>query len=241
MNFTGKLLVSSHNQHSIFLYLKLTNDSVHLKYAHSLTEKNKEQILGKATKSSDRVRREIARRIASEITTENYYRFHRAFTPGLQEYIEARTFLSYCSSGTVIPRDDIQRELIETCDEEKVTGSLHINASDYLLGIADLTGELMRMALGGQTGDAVLIRAAMAEIEHAMAELSGSHRIARDMPSKMNVLRQSVVKVERACFDKAVRAAEMPGGSKGRSVKRGITDVDDTVRVQVAKKPKQEA
>lgn len=61
---------------------------------------------------------------------------------GLQEFVEALSFLHYIKTGTLIPFGKVQKKLYYS-EELQVTVPVY----EYLLGIADLTGELMRMCI----------------------------------------------------------------------------------------------
>lgn len=78
-------------------------------------------------------------------------------TAGYQEYIEARTLLSLMEKKEIISYSDVVKELtyIITTDEgsEKVLVAL-VPQLDYMLGLADLSGELMRRAINSiSSGD----------------------------------------------------------------------------------------
>lgn len=75
----------------------------------------------------------------------------RAVTNGFQEYVEARTFLSFIADKRIITYPEVQKEFeyIITEDGNSRTLVTFIPESDYMLGIADLTGELMRKAING--------------------------------------------------------------------------------------------
>lgn len=68
----------------------------------------------------------------------------------MQEFIEAASFLQYIRNGTLVSLNELQAKL--TFSEEL---SVPIPVYEYLLGIADLTGELMRLCINavgrGQT------------------------------------------------------------------------------------------
>ena len=68
----------------------------------------------------------------------------------MQEFIEAASFLYYIKNGTLMSLKLVQSKLTFS-DELKVPVPVY----EYLLGIADLTGELMRMCINsvgrGQT------------------------------------------------------------------------------------------
>ncbi len=60
----------------------------------------------------------------------------------MQEFIEALSFLYYIRDGTLITNEQVQQKLIFS-EDLKVAVPVY----EYLLGIADLTGELMRMCI----------------------------------------------------------------------------------------------
>ena len=81
----------------------------------------------------------IFERIGSELEGEDVYLYFRAYTNGVQEFIEAISFYHVIVSEAVIRPDQLSEYF----------GPLMcplIN-SDYFGGIADLTGEMMRMCI----------------------------------------------------------------------------------------------
>lgn len=83
--------------------------------------------------------------------------------------------------------------------------------SEYILGIADLTGEMMRRAINS-VGDGDLNRpfeicTFLQEIE---SSYSGLNNCNREVNRKLTVLRQSLRKVEAACYTLRVRGSEIP-------------------------------
>lgn len=151
----------------------------------------------------------IAAKVALEITDENYYVFHRAFTPCIQEYIEARTFLEYMQTKSLLTLESLQSEIHTAC-EDKSTAKLNVDTDDYVLGVADLTGELMRRAIS-IASEAEKICEFLVRIESSIAEIVEMGAGRREGNKKVSVLRQSVQKVEKACFDAAVQSAEVIG------------------------------
>lgn len=143
-----------------------------------------------------------------------YHRFHRAFSQGMQEYVEARLFLSYSVDGKLATPETIDEELQKACSEKGV--QFHVDHTDYVLGVADLTGEIMRRAVayGGTQG--IMLHEDVSDMERAMNALSSAHFVAKDMGNKMRVLHQSVEKVQKRCYDNAVRCAEGERFSKAR-------------------------
>ncbi|KAF3336543.1 Protein EXECUTER 1 [Carex littledalei] len=64
----------------------------------------------------------------------------------VQEYIEAATLCRFCKTGTLLNLSEINSSLLALSDT--TIEPLQINVLDYLLGVADVTGELMRLAIG---------------------------------------------------------------------------------------------
>merc|ERR1712178_337544 len=82
---------------------------------------------------------------------------------------------------------------------------------EYVLGLADLTGELMRMAINsvgaGEIDTAFSLCSFMREIHQEILQMGTS---TRDLRQKINVLYASIKKVETACYTVQVRGSEIP-------------------------------
>lgn len=83
--------------------------------------------------------------------------------------------------------------------------------SEYILGVADLTGEMMRRAINSvSAGDfdrPFEICKFLQDIEAAYASLGNANR---EVYRKLHTLRQSLRKVEAACYTLKVRGSEVP-------------------------------
>nr|DBA26950.1 TPA: hypothetical protein GDO54_011139 [Pyxicephalus adspersus] len=92
------------------------------------------------------------------------------------------------------------------------TLSLQITHVDYLLGVADLTGELMRLCIGsvgnGDIDTPFELTQFLREIFDGFAYIgnTGPYEISR----KLYALKQSLGKVENACYMLKVRGSEIP-------------------------------
>ena len=88
----------------------------------------------------------------------------------MQEFVEAISFLHYIRNGDLITLDELQAKLTFS-DELQVL----IPVYEYLLGIADLTGELMRMCINavgrGQTQLVADTCSSLRKIHEAMSSL----------------------------------------------------------------------
>ncbi|GFQ00206.1 translin-associated protein x [Phtheirospermum japonicum] len=84
--------------------------------------------------------------IVKEFQGTNFWKLRRAYSLGVQEYIEAATFCNIRKNGTLLSLDEINVPLLTLSDPS--VKPLQNNVLGYLLGIFDLTGELMRLAIG---------------------------------------------------------------------------------------------
>ena len=109
----------------------------------------------------------------------------------------------------------ISHSLITLQDTTEVTPpAIHcipVPPVEYLLGIADLSGELMRMAIrsvsSGSLDDVYRLLNPIRHIYHSFVKFGS---ISRELPRKVTVLRQSMMKVEAACYTVQIRGSEFP-------------------------------
>ncbi|XP_029030813.1 translin-associated protein X [Betta splendens] len=185
---------------------------------------NAEEILNEADAKLDGVRQKIGQ-IAEELRGEDLHQFHRAFTPGIQEYVEAASFLHYIRHRSLISLEEINARLVFIGTEK---GDIRVSAdappegaqvltfqvtpSDYLLGVADLTGELMRMCISsvgnGDIDTPFQLSQFLRQIHDGFSYIgnTGPYEISK----KLHTLRQSLGKVEDACYTLRVRGSEIP-------------------------------
>nr|XP_033806236.1 translin-associated protein X isoform X2 [Geotrypetes seraphini] len=202
---------------------------------HRITSSpNKEEILTESESKLDVIRQKI-KQIAQELVGEDIYQYHRAFTPGLQEYVEAVTFQYFIKTHTLMNIEEINKQLVFTSEDdqhelkdshnvsEKSSAdgndkqkqhpwSLAITPVDYLLGVADLTGELMRLCIGsignGDIDTPFDLSQFLRQIYDGFSYIgnTGPYEISR----KLYTLKQSLAKVENACYTLKVRGSEIP-------------------------------
>ncbi|KAK5853765.1 hypothetical protein PBY51_014893 [Eleginops maclovinus] len=185
---------------------------------------NAEDILNEAELKLDAVRQKIGQ-IAEELRGEDIFQFHRAFTAGIQEYVEAASFLHYIRHRSLISLEEINARLVfmktEKEDSEGPADALQpggqvltfqVSPSDYLLGVADLTGELMRMCISsvgnGDIDTPFQLSQFLRQIHDGFSYIgnTGPYEVSK----KLHVLRQSLGKVEDACYALRVRGSEIP-------------------------------
>lgn len=183
-----------------------------------------EEVLNEAEAKLDGVRQKIGQ-IAEELRGEDIFQFHRAFTPGIQEYVEAVSFLHYIRQRSLISLEEINARLVfmktEKVDQKGSAEAQPLGAqvltfqvtpSDYLLGVADLTGELMRMCISsvgnGDIDTPFQLSQFLRQIHDGFSYIgnTGPYEVSK----KLHTLRQSLGKVEDACYTLHVRGSEIP-------------------------------
>ncbi|XP_033735054.1 translin-associated protein X-like isoform X2 [Pecten maximus] len=177
--------------------------------------------------------------IAKELQDEDPYRFIRAYSPGLQEYIEAVSFFNYIKCKELVSLDTIQQDLIfpenidigQTYDpknqaemvesqasstavnqsEQKGTIEVHVPPIEYMLGVADLTGELMRLAINSVgAGNLDIPFEVCTFLRKMQLGFQSFSYVSREVKKKLHTLNQSLQKVETACYTLQVRGSEIP-------------------------------
>uniref|UniRef100_A0A3Q1GA89 Translin-associated protein X n=1 Tax=Acanthochromis polyacanthus TaxID=80966 RepID=A0A3Q1GA89_9TELE len=176
-----------------------------------------EDVLNEADVKLDGVRQKIGH-IAEELRGEDIFQFHRAFTAGIQEYVEAVSFLHYIRHRSLISLEEINARLVFMRTEKnnsrikKCVLTFQVTPSDYLLGVADLTGELMRMCISsvgnGDIDTPFQLSQFLRQIHDGFSYIgnTGPYEVSK----KLHTLRQSLGKVEDACYTLRVRGSEIP-------------------------------
>uniref|UniRef100_A0A0D3AV31 Cytidyltransferase-like domain-containing protein n=2 Tax=Brassica oleracea var. oleracea TaxID=109376 RepID=A0A0D3AV31_BRAOL len=165
---------------------------------HRLSKDNKEEVLEKAGKDLEAVRDQHFARLMKELQGTDFWKLRRAYSPGVQEYVEDATFYKFGMSGTLYTLDEINSTLLPLSDPS--LEPLQINILDYILGLADMTRELMRMAIGrisdGEVKFAQRICQFVRQIHRELLLVVPQMDDSYDMKSKMEVMLQSVIKIE---------------------------------------------
>ncbi|KAL9667012.1 hypothetical protein QQ045_001357 [Rhodiola kirilowii] len=177
---------------------------------HRISKDNKDEVLEKAEKDLKAVMDQHIARLLKELNGTDFWKLRRAYSPGVQEFIEAATFCRFCKTGTLLKLEEINADLLPLSGPS--IEPLQINILDYLLGLADLTGELMRLAMGriseGELEFAGKICEFVREIYRELTLVVPKMDDNSDMVKKMDVMLQSAVKIENACYSVHVRGSE---------------------------------
>jgi Translin family len=164
--------------------------------------------------------------IAPDLQGINAYRYARNITGGNQEFMEAVIFERYLEKQSLLPFAEAKTVVAQLGTEGS---AIPLTESDYVLGVFDMTGELMRFAItvmattgvlasgeptSGEKTDRRNVLSDLREISSLLEGLNARHGSGmwRDMAGKMAVMQTCVEKVEKANYGMTVRGAERPKG-----------------------------
>lgn len=105
-----------------------------------------------------------------------------------------------------------QSDQIMTLRQDPAVLTFQVTPTDYLLGVADLTGELMRMCISsvgnGDMDTPFQLSGFLREVHDGFSYIgnTGPYEVSK----KLHTLRQSLAKVEDACYTLRVRGSEIP-------------------------------
>jgi predicted translin family RNA/ssDNA-binding protein len=159
--------------------------------------------------------------IAPDLAGINAWRYQRQISGGIQEFMEAISFEHYLRHQRLITFEEASKFLPE---------GITLTADDYVLGIFDLVGELMRFAITtmattgalpapkagedpAQGGDILVdLRLLRSSFEALDTTSYGGNGLGKDVEKKMEVMKTCVEKVEAAVYGMIIRGRERPKG-----------------------------
>ncbi|KAK6450593.1 hypothetical protein FP744_10006843 [Trichoderma asperellum] len=145
--------------------------------------------------------------ITADVQSINRYRYGFSLRC-LEELVEALSFAHYLRHQTLITLEETQAA---------VPADIMLTPHDYMYGLFDLFGELMRFATvtTAQTGELVgdYERNILSDIQELGCAFEMLPQVpTKDFRSKMEVMRQSINKVEKLGYGLVVRGSERPKG-----------------------------
>eukprot|EP00049_Salpingoeca_infusionum_P016513 m.338845 g.338845 ORF g.338845 m.338845 type:complete len:288 (+) comp16087_c0_seq3:5413-6276(+) len=204
----SKTLTAQYDKHERIVKLSrdMTIQSKRLIFAlHRMNASTKAKALESADEDLQKIFG-LIHQIGKELKDEDPLKFGYAYSPGMQEFIEAYTFLEFHKTGTLAQPGDIEAAFNK---DSEAPFALH--TTDYVLGIADLSGELMRMCISnmGTPEIPLQIRQFIRSLFEGFGQLQKvvNHR---EMGKKFSTMKQSLEKVERSCYDIQIQRTEVP-------------------------------
>ena len=173
---------------------------------------------------------ELFTSVAPDLRGIDAWRYQRQISGGIQEYIEAISFRHYLQTQHLITLEEAQAE---------IPGGIELTEDDYVLGLFDLVGELMRFAVtimatngalprgvsqsddgeeGGGKGRDILTDLRSFRTHFEALDTTSSYApgtfspLKRDVEKKMEVMKTCVEKVENAVYGMIIRGRERPKG-----------------------------
>jgi len=159
--------------------------------------------------------------ISADLTGINAWRYQRQISPGIQEFMEAISFEHYLRTQKLITLEEASKAL---------PGGVNLTGDDYVLGIFDLVGELMRFAITTMATTGALpgsksvensaeerdilmdLRVLRTSFEALDTTSCGATGLGKDVQKKMEVMKTCVEKVETAVYGMIIRGRERPKG-----------------------------
>lgn len=158
----------------------------------------------------------ILKEMAAEIAAgnEDPFRYQAAYSQGVQEFIEALSYWMFCRTGKLLTTAQAESWFTFVVDGEKSNSiRLPLHPTDFILGIADLTGELMRACTDAVTrGNRALPFTLLPFMRALYSEFLRLPTICKALPKKIEVLEGSLLKVEHVCYTLTVRGSEIHSG-----------------------------
>ena len=145
--------------------------------------------------------------IAPDLQGINRYRYTSPLRC-LEEFVEAMSFAHYLRHQTLITPEELK---------DAMPADIPLTPHDYMYGIFDLFGEMMRFATVTTAQSGKLVGHEGRNILGDIQELGCSFEILPDVPGKdyrqkIGTMRQSVRKVEKLGYGLVVRGSERPKG-----------------------------
>ncbi|KAI0274848.1 Translin [Gloeopeniophorella convolvens] len=150
--------------------------------------------------------RVLLRNVTHELQGERFWRYASNISGGLQEYIEALSLAHYIEHGRLVSYQEVKEDLRDEAGQPLCP----LSVSDYILGVSDLTGELMRLAIssiskpGGRTKASQIssfVRGCKSDFETLTPHI-------HELRKKQVVTSQSLRKIESAAYTIAIRSSE---------------------------------
>ncbi|XP_076758368.1 translin associated factor X [Xylocopa sonorina] len=199
---------------------------------HTIDKKSKQDsVLCEAEIRLRNLAQNLFKIIAQELANQDPYLYLKAYSNGLEEYIEAVTFHRYLSNGYMESWLELEKAFTYTISDKSQTKILQtlVTPFEYILGIADLTGELMRQCINNlATGDRASCYETCNFVRYMYKGFLGCATASnRKINRKLCTLKQSLHKIENVCYTIKVRGSEIPKHILVDVINEKYTDSDE--------------
>ena len=169
--------------------------------------------------------------MATELSDQDPNKFRSAFTIGIEEYIEALSYYVFLKEARLVTLEEVQQWLTFPLEDKMETDSVEKETSleketesatqqtlifpltpvMFVLGVGDLTGELMRLSINAVgSGNREMPFSVMQFIRDVYCSFlrlwPGS---SKELPKKIEIMKTSLLKIEQVCYTIRVRGSEM--------------------------------
>lgn len=161
--------------------------------------------------------------VAPDLQGINAWRYQRNISGGIQECMEAISFQHYLETQCLITYEE---------SHAKLSNGIELTEDDYVLGLFDMVGELMRFAIttmatsgalprgrssveGEDKGPDILTDLRQLRMRFESLDtisIGKGSPLKRDIDKKMEVMKTCVEKVEGAMYGMVIRGRERPKG-----------------------------
>lgn len=162
-----------------------------------------------------------------------YYQYLRAFSAGCQEFIEAYVYYNFLLGKELPDWSEVNEKLQYKSAENDEEFSLEIVPTEFMLGLADFTGEIMRYSINSLgSGDTEICYQVCRKLQDIYAKfmtISHVYKGNRDFSNKTSTMRSSVLKCEEVCYNLKVRGTEGSKLVQLDALQRDDHDVDEGI------------
>ncbi|KAF5297140.1 hypothetical protein FQA39_LY02720 [Lamprigera yunnana] len=182
------------------------------------SDQKKEQVYNEADLRLNQLIEKNFKSVSLELHEQDPYLYLRAYTAGLQEFIEALLYYQFLRYGVIEPWQNLNTKLkytisnSENSDDDNIEAHVTVPQLEFFLGMGDFTGELLRRCINslgsGNIDDCFLICNYVRDLYAGFLSVNATGN--KDLYRKIYVLRQSLQKMEYACYTIQVRGSEIP-------------------------------
>ncbi|KAF8587304.1 Translin [Ramaria rubella] len=173
-----------------------------------------------------------------ELQGENFWRYQKTVSSGIQEYIEALSFAHYLEYKSLLTFQQVQQHLIGPDGVPFFPQGLPY--ADYLLGVSDLTGELMRFAITSIGRQGMMSRDNFDQatrlcnfVRDCRSDWEPMTPYIKELKAKQDVTTTSLKKIEAAAYSVAIRGFERARLHDFKSSQNFCAQDGDTPREEV--------